>query len=62
MARPSNSRLARAAIIVGALAALLWLVSFIGVSLSSKETKEETPERIGSPAVPAATVSPAPAR
>lgn len=61
MARPSNSRLARVAIIVGVLAALLWLVSFIGISLGGKEIKEESPGRIGDPAVPGATVAPPPA-
>ena len=50
MAKPSNSRLARAAVIIGVLAALLWLVSFVGISLSSKQTKEKTPEPIGAPA------------
>ncbi len=45
--------MARVAVIVGVLAALLWLVSFVGVSLSSKQTKDKTPEPIGAPAAPA---------
>ncbi|MCC2981060.1 hypothetical protein [Sphingomonas sp. IC4-52] len=52
MARPSNSRLARAAIIIVALGALLWIVSFVGISLSGKQTKDKTPEPIGAPANP----------
>lgn len=49
MPRPSNARLARAAIIVVALGALMWIVALLGISFSNKETKERTPEIQGAP-------------
>lgn len=50
MPRPSNTRLARAAIIVVALGALMWIVALLGISLSNKETKERTPDMQAAPA------------
>jgi hypothetical protein len=38
--RPPNSRLARVAVIVFVLAALIWLVSFVGINLSGKQTSD----------------------
>ncbi len=46
MDRPPSSRLARVAVIVLVLAALIWLVSFVGINLSGKQTSDRAPPRV----------------
>lgn len=52
MAKPSNSRLTRVAIIIAVLGALIWIVALVGISISSKQTSEKTPDPVATGANP----------
>jgi cytoskeletal protein RodZ len=48
MARPSNSRLVRVMIVILVIGALIWIVAFTGINLSSKNSMEKSPTAVPS--------------
>ncbi|WP_168770683.1 MULTISPECIES: hypothetical protein [Sphingomonas] len=46
MSKHSSSRRARLAVIVAGLVAAIWIVIFLGMNLSSKKTKDRTPDPV----------------